>query len=81
MDIALNTQRIADEFAAEMDHLSEDKQIRYFRLNVLQGLQDVKLEEWKSFDLLTGATNYYLDTHKKDVESCVGAITGDYLGA
>ena len=81
VDIAVNTQRVADEFLDEMEHLrSEDRPI-YIRFNVSQGLEDMKLEEWKSFDVLTGATNYYLNSHRKEIESCVDVLTNQINGA
>lgn len=74
IDNAMNTQRVADEFSDLVDHLPRDDRTVYVRLNVAQSLQDVKLEEWKSFGLLIGATACYLNTHRKEIEICVSAI-------
>jgi hypothetical protein len=71
---AMNTQKIADEFANDMHHLTQSQDLTYVRLNVDQGLQKMRLEEWKDFDVLTGATRYYLDCHKHDVEKCANAL-------
>lgn len=69
-----DTQTTADEFVKEMGNLSAGDAIAYFRFNVEQGLQDVKLEEWTSFETLCGATDYYLDTHESEVDKCVNVI-------
>lgn len=75
ISIALDTQKIADEFADEMGHLNTPGEgLKYIRLNVSHGLESMKLEEWKDFDLLTGATNYYLNSHKREVEQCADAL-------
>lgn len=72
--IATDTQRTADEFADEMEQSEENAKVAYFRLNVDRGLENMKLQEWKQFDMLTGATTYYLNNHKADLEKCVAAL-------
>lgn len=72
--IATDTQRTADEFADEIEHLAEHAKIEYFRLNVDRGLEKMNLEEWKDFDMLTGATSYYLNSHKADLDRCANAL-------
>ncbi|KAL9137486.1 MAG: hypothetical protein Q9175_001311 [Cornicularia normoerica] len=72
--IATDTQTTADGFADEMEHLAENAKIDYFRLNVDRGLEKMKLEEWKDFDTLTGATSYYLNSHKADLDRCANAL-------
>ena len=74
VSIAMNTQKVADEFADDMNHLIQSQDLTYVRLNVDQGLQNMKLEAWKDFDVLTGATNYYLNSHKNDIEKCADAL-------
>ena len=74
IDIATDTQRTADEFADEMHHLPESAKVEYFRFNVDRGLEYMKLEEWKDFDMLTGATSYYLNSHKADLYRCAKAL-------
>ena len=68
----MDTQQTADEFADEIE--TSHGTDAYFRFNVEQGLQKVKLEEWKDFDALCGATDYYLNTRKSEIERCVDAI-------
>lgn len=74
--IATDTQQTADEFSDEMDHLkrAKDSSLTCIRLNVDQGLQTIRLEEWKDFDRLTGATNHYLNTRKGELERGADAL-------
>ena len=73
--IATDTQDTAKSFAWDMDHIpSSAEAIAYFRFNVDQGLQNVKLEEWESFDALTGATDEYLNTRRSEIEKCANEI-------
>lgn len=74
ISIATNTQQTADDFADDMEHLRETEPIEYFRLNVEQGVQQVKLEEWESFKELSGATDDYLKTRKREIRNFVNAI-------
>lgn len=72
----MDTRKIAVEFAHEMEHLeAQNEGLTYARLNVDQRLQYMKLEEWKDFDVLIGATNHYLNTHEADIaESADGLL-------
>ena len=72
--IATDTQRTADEFADEMEHLAGDASIDYYRWNVDRGLEKMRLEEWKDFDMLTGATSYYLNSRKADLDRCAKVL-------
>ena len=74
VDIATDTQRTADEFADEMEHLAGIAPVDYFRWNVDRGLEKMKLEEWKDFDMLTGATSYYLNSRKADLDRCAKVL-------
>ena len=75
-EIAFDAQQVAQEFADEIEHRIEDnvESLTYIRLDVDQGLQNMKMEEWKDFDMLTGATNDYLKSHKGDIERCANAL-------
>ena len=78
--IATHTQQTADEFREEMAQLPEKDKIDYFRLNVDRGLESMKLEEWKDFDMLTGATSCYLNNHKGDLDRCAKALLDSDCG-
>ena len=75
-EIALDTQQTVQEFADEIEHQvdNKDESLMYVRLDVDQGLQSMGLEEWKDFDLLTGATNEYLRNHRGDIDRCANAL-------
>ncbi|MCJ1247305.1 hypothetical protein MMC30_004519 [Trapelia coarctata] len=74
VNIAMDTQQTANEFADEMELVTEPGNFTYIRFNVEQGLQQVGVEEWRQFDKLTGATKDYLNNHKKEVERCAMAL-------
>ena len=74
VSIATDTQQTADEFADEIKYSRDTDPTAYFRFNVEQGLQTVKLEEWKDFKALCGATDYYLKTRQSEIDLCVNAI-------
>lgn len=73
-NIATDTQNTAKTFAWDMENLPPAEAISYSRFNVEQGLQNVKLEEWESFDALTGATDEYMNTHRSEIDKCANAI-------
>lgn len=74
-DIATDTQQTADEFDDEIGH-AVGQGINYVRLNVTQGLEGILLEEWHEFERLTGATDYYSDRHRKEIQQCAYALAG-----
>lgn len=74
--IVTNTQETEEMFANEIADLASAERPHYFRLNVDQGLEDIGLEEWQEFQTLTEATDAYLKTHRRDVDSCVEAFLG-----
>ena len=78
--IALEPHRTVDQFADEMQHLPENAKAEYFRLNVDRGLEKMGLEEWRDFDMLTGATFYYPNSHKADIDRRTNALP-DFDGA
>ncbi|KAL9112428.1 MAG: hypothetical protein Q9227_003270 [Pyrenula ochraceoflavens] len=56
--IAAEAQKTADHF--KRDHRDLVREKKYYRLNVDQGLQDVKLEEYKKRNTIVAATRHYL---------------------
>ena len=70
----MDTQKIADDFADHIENSRGTDATAYFRFNVAHGLQTIKLEEWKDFEALCGATDYYLKTHKSEIDMCVNAV-------
>ncbi|CAI7596568.1 unnamed protein product [Penicillium glandicola] len=67
--IATNAESIARSFKADEGGKLQ-KEGKYFRFNVTQGLQDVKLEEWQAFDLMDAATKRYLNDMESEVHTC-----------
>ena len=57
--IATETERTAKRFAKMQQAL--EKQERYFRFNVEQGLQNVGLEEYKRESVIVSATSEYME--------------------
>jgi hypothetical protein len=55
--IAVETERTANDFQREHEEL--DAQNRYFRFNVLRGLEKVKLEDRKSRNIIVTQTQAY----------------------
>lgn len=72
--ILTNTQETEEMFANEIADLTSTDRPEYFRFNVDQGLEDIGLEEWREFGTLTEATDTYLKTHRRDIDSCVDAF-------
>jgi predicted acylesterase/phospholipase RssA len=72
--IVTNTQETEEMFANEIADLASTERPHYFRFNVDQGLEDIGLEEWGEFETLTEATDAYLKTHRRYVDSCVEAF-------
>jgi predicted acylesterase/phospholipase RssA len=67
--LATHAENIARNFEADQGDALY-KQGKYFRFNVTRGLQDVKLEEWQSFDLVDAATKAYLNEILADIQAC-----------
>lgn len=57
LQIAVETERTANDFQREHEEL--DEQNRYFRFNVLRGLEKVKLEDRKSRNIIVTQTQAY----------------------
>ena len=47
---------------------------RYFRFNVEQGLQDIKLHEWKRMEAVEGNTRRYLKINQLEIDNCVECL-------
>ncbi|KAL2867769.1 uncharacterized protein BJX67DRAFT_77366 [Aspergillus lucknowensis] len=75
--LATNAENIARGFKADEGGRLH-KEGKYFRFNVAQGLQAVKLEEWQAFDLMDAATKAYLRDAEVEVDTCarrLGQVT------
>lgn len=67
--LATRSEKIAQDFQADQGgRLQKDG--KYFRFNVAQGLQSVKLEEWQAIDLMDASTRTYLNGVDDEVGKC-----------
>jgi hypothetical protein len=64
--LATETEKTAERFARDKARLGDEG--RYFRFNVLRGLEDIDLEEYKQKNAIVAATSRYLqsqDVHRQ----------------
>jgi hypothetical protein len=70
-EIATDTEIIADEFMNELrQHGPRFPNMKYFRINVEQGVGDVGLEEYKESRRINQATNDFLNKRQDMVDEC-----------
>lgn len=69
-NMSTETERTAEDFVRRYSRLHSEE--RYFRFNVLTGLEKVGLEDATKMDVIGQATRRYVTTeeHKKRLESC-----------
>ncbi|KAL9100922.1 MAG: hypothetical protein Q9163_003758 [Psora crenata] len=70
IEMATDTEKVADEFKQEIMYRYGIEQKVYFRFNVDHGLEKVGLEEWREMDRAKLATQAYLKKHWSRVEAC-----------
>jgi predicted acylesterase/phospholipase RssA len=72
--IATETEQTAERFRREKSLL--DSTGRYYRFNVLRGLEDIGLEEAKKVKEIAAATRRYIGTHEvfKQMQACADNI-------
>jgi hypothetical protein len=58
LDIATETEKTAERFARDKERLGDEG--RYFRFNVLRGLEDIGLEDSKQKNAIVAATSRYV---------------------
>jgi predicted acylesterase/phospholipase RssA len=74
--IATETEVTAEKFRRERPLLDDTG--RYYRFNVMRGLEDIGLEEAKKSKEIAAATRRYIssqDVHKQ-MQACAGSIAG-----
>ncbi|KFZ24505.1 hypothetical protein V502_01016 [Pseudogymnoascus sp. VKM F-4520 (FW-2644)] len=67
--LATSAEAIARNFHMDQGEKLQ-KEGKYFRFNVLHGLQGISLEEWQTFDQMDAATRTYLDDVKEAIQAC-----------
>jgi predicted acylesterase/phospholipase RssA len=76
VSIATETEVTAERFRRERALL--DSTGRYYRFNVVQGLEDIGLEEAKKVKEMAAATRRYISSQEvhKQMQTCAGSIAG-----
>jgi predicted acylesterase/phospholipase RssA len=74
--IATETEQTAERFQRE--RLLLDNTGRYYRFNVMQGLEDIGLEEAKKVKEMAAATRRYISSQQvhRQIQACVSSIAG-----
>ena len=74
--IATETEQTAERFRRERGLL--DSTGRYYRFNVVRGLEDIGLEEAKKVKEMAAATRRYISSQEvhKQMQACAGSIAG-----
>jgi hypothetical protein len=74
--MATETQLTAERFQRKQVLL--DTTGRYYRFNVVQGLEDIGLEEAKKVKEMAAATRQYISSQEvhKQIQACAGSIAG-----
>jgi predicted acylesterase/phospholipase RssA len=74
--IATETEVTAERFRRERGLL--DSTGRYYRFNVVRGLEDIGLEEAKKVKEMAAATRRYISSQEvhKQMQACAGSIAG-----
>ncbi|USP73984.1 FabD/lysophospholipase-like protein [Curvularia clavata] len=79
--IATETERTAEQFQRDRQEL--DSTGRYYRFNVVRGLEDIGLEEAAKVKEMAAATRRYISSHEvyKQMQACAGNIAArEYSG-
>jgi hypothetical protein len=79
--IATETEETAEKFRRDKSYL--DSSSRYFRFNVVRGLEDIGLEESKKKREIAAATSRYIGSQEvfKQMQACAGNLAGrEYVG-
>jgi hypothetical protein len=74
--IATETEQTAKRFRRERALL--DSTGRYYRFNVVRGLEEIGLEEAKKVKEMAAATRRYISSQEvdKQMQACAGSIAG-----
>ncbi|KAI4940892.1 hypothetical protein J4E91_011149 [Alternaria rosae] len=74
--IATETEQTAEQFRRERGLL--DSTGRYYRFNVVRGLEDIRLEEAKKVKEMAAATRRYISSQEvhQQMQACAGSIAG-----
>ncbi|KAL6714253.1 hypothetical protein ACLMJK_007676 [Lecanora helva] len=80
--IATETEQTAERFRRDKMHLDNSR--RYYRFNVIRGLEDIGLEESKKRKEIAAATRRYVESQDvyRQIQACADSIAGrEYFGS
>ena len=74
VDIATETEQTAETFRRDKTHLDNTR--RYYRFNVIRGLEDIGLEESKKRKDIAAATRRYIESQDvyRQMQACADNI-------
>jgi len=74
--IATETEKTAERFSRDKSRLDDTG--RYYRFNVLRGLEDIGLEDSKRKNAIIAATDRYIESQVvfKQIKACVDSMSG-----
>lgn len=72
--IATNVEAAHQEFKTNECGAGGPFQDKYFRFNVDQGLQDIKLHEWKRMEAMESNTRHYLKINQLELDKCIECL-------
>lgn len=72
--IATNVDRAHQEFKTDECGAGGPFRDKYFRFNVDQGLQHIKLHEWKQTEAVESHTHRYLEVNEAELDKCVECL-------
>jgi hypothetical protein len=76
VEMLTDSERIADDFAISPTGRWLTDEERYFRFNVPQGIEDLKLDDYKATERMEALTTFYLSKagSGREVERCAKAL-------
>jgi hypothetical protein len=74
--IAMETEQTAERFRRERALL--DRTGRYYRFNIVRGLEQIRLKEARKVKEIAAATRRYISSQEmhKQMQACAGSIAG-----
>ena len=74
--IATETEKTAERFSRDKSRLDDTR--RYYRFNVLRGLEDIGLEDSKRKNAIIAATDRYIESQVvfKQMKACADGMSG-----
>lgn len=76
VEIMTDAGQVADDFARSKDGKELSSQDRYFRFSVVQGMDDIQIDEYTEVKRMEALTIHYLNQEQQgtDIERCAKAL-------